>query len=234
MERELLAATNRTRTRPVCRAALEEILTGSRGPQPGHAAAGVRRARLALDGPSLDRLRAARVTHRGARERGAGLLAREALRELMNSPAHRENILGHDVTEIGWASPAMHARRPPCAGDPAVHPTGDTLRRRHRPARCCGESGAVASRRPGAAGRWTASWVASRRPTCGRSSRTGASRIARSRAVARPRAASRPVPARRGLQVRLASIAGLEGRRRSSASGTRTSASAWRRWTDRW
>jgi uncharacterized protein YkwD len=53
-------------------------------------------------GRPVDRLRAAKVTHLVVRENVAQAYStEEAMRELMNSPAHRENILSRDVTEVG-------------------------------------------------------------------------------------------------------------------------------------
>ena len=53
-------------------------------------------------GRPIDRLRAAGVLHLVVRENVAQAYStEEALRELLNSPAHRENILSRDVTEMG-------------------------------------------------------------------------------------------------------------------------------------
>jgi len=53
-------------------------------------------------GRPVDRLRAAKVLHLVLRENVAQAYSvQEALRELLNSPAHRENILSRDVTVMG-------------------------------------------------------------------------------------------------------------------------------------
>lgn len=104
MERDLFAATNRVRGKQglsslrnndalaaVARAHSKDMMGSG---FVGHVSPST--------GRPVDRLRAAKVTHLVVRENVAQAYStEEAMRELMNSPAHRENILSRDVTEVG-------------------------------------------------------------------------------------------------------------------------------------